>query len=338
MVIPVSRSTSIPTHAAAPAFGPARRRRLAVTTVPGVFPSWPPLRILLAVLVLLVAWCPLSAASDSDAEHPEPKAVGQVSSAAPLSDATKPDAPANPSEASTDGAARPSTATEPAKDPTGSADMATEQSEASVAIPIKGTVRFVGRRKIDLADEDQRVAVFIVGRQSDISPESLDKPYVVVTKKKQFNPRLMVVPRGATVRFPNRDPIIHNVFSVSGENRFDAGRYSRGEGATHVFTHEGLVRIYCNVHHSMSALLYVIDNPWYTYADSRGRFELPPLPEGEYTVAAVHHLAGMVRRKVVIRAGETPDLELKMSVRSFRIKPHLNKDGKPYRKRKSDRY
>ena len=46
-------------------------------------------------------------------------------------------------------------------------------------------------------------------------------------KGKEFTPHVVVVPVGGTVEFPNEDPIFHNAFSVSGENRFDLDLYKR---------------------------------------------------------------------------------------------------------------
>ena len=46
-------------------------------------------------------------------------------------------------------------------------------------------------------------------------------------KGKEFRPRVVAVAAGGTVDFPNEDPIFHNVFSVSGENRFDLDLYKK---------------------------------------------------------------------------------------------------------------
>ena len=43
-----------------------------------------------------------------------------------------------------------------------------------------------------------------------------------------FVPRVLAVQVGTTVDFPNRDPIYHNVFSVSPAKRFDLGKYPQG--------------------------------------------------------------------------------------------------------------
>ncbi|MGH7675760.1 MAG: hypothetical protein ACREMV_10870, partial [Gemmatimonadales bacterium] len=49
----------------------------------------------------------------------------------------------------------------------------------------------------------------------------------VAIDDKLYVPRVLVVPVGATVRFPNHDPFRHNVFSVSEPNQFDLGLYGR---------------------------------------------------------------------------------------------------------------
>jgi plastocyanin len=78
------------------------------------------------------------------------------------------------------------------------------------------------------------------------------EPYVMGTQRKQFMPRILPITVGSEVRFPNRDPILHNAFSTSKDNAFDVGLYGSGEEQTVTFGHAGYVRVYCNVHHSMS--------------------------------------------------------------------------------------
>ncbi len=203
---------------------------------------------------------------------------------------------------------------------------------------VRGEVVFTGRsrRKLDTAEE--AVGIVIYDHESTIPSETVQGDYSIVTKDKTFNPVLLLVPRGATVQFPNMDPIIHNVFSVSKGNKFDAGRYSKAEGARYTFMNEGLVRVYCNVHHSMNAMIYVAANPHFTYADEDGNFELKGLSDGTYTLAAIHKLSGLTKTELVVRDGRAEPVTLELKVRSLRLKPHLNKEGKPYEKRKGERY
>ena len=85
-------------------------------------------------------------------------------------------------------------------------------------------------------------------------------------KGKAFLPRVTVVPVGSTVDFPNEDPIFHNVFSVSGENRFDLDLYKRPKSGSWTFQAPGLVRVYCNIHPQMSGVVLVRDNAYFVHA------------------------------------------------------------------------
>src|SRR5438552_14021702 len=69
----------------------------------------------------------------------------------------------------------------------------------------------------------------------------------IAINDKEFVPRVVVVPLGSTVRFPNHDPFDHNVFSGSGPDPFGLGRYGRGGAKTWTFTSPGLVRVFCDV-------------------------------------------------------------------------------------------
>jgi hypothetical protein len=52
-----------------------------------------------------------------------------------------------------------------------------------------------------------------------------DRPgtFTVTQKSKTFVPRVLAVPNGSSVSFPNEDPIFHNVFSLSTPQPFDLG-------------------------------------------------------------------------------------------------------------------
>lgn len=162
------------------------------------------------------------------------------------------------------------------------------------------------------------------------------EPAIMTTRRKQFVPRILAVSQGTTVRFPNEDPILHNVFSTSTENAFDVGQYGKGEGKSHLFNQVGLVRVYCNVHHSMYGFVLVLDTPFHGRPDAQGRFELTGLPSGEGELIVFHDRAPPLRQKVVV--GETGDLKLKLDLSKRKVPPHANKFGKPYQRTPNGNY
>jgi plastocyanin len=150
------------------------------------------------------------------------------------------------------------------------------------------------------------------------------------TSKKEFSPHVLVVPVGSTVSFPNHDPFNHNVFSLSEENPFDLGLYGRDEVRSVRFERPGLVRVYCNVHAQMSALVVVRDTPWYAQPASDGSFTLGPVPPGSYALHAWHERAPELTRPLEVTADGVEQLAVELDARGFQFKPHLNKHGQPY--------
>ena len=97
---------------------------------------------------------------------------------------------------------------------------------------------------------------------------------------KRFQPRVVAVPKNTTVEFPNADPIYHNVFSVSGANRFDLGLYRSGATKPKTFEEAGLVRVYCNIHPQMVGFVMVVDSDYVAVTPPGGGFEIAERARG----------------------------------------------------------
>ena len=120
------------------------------------------------------------------------------------------------------------------------------------------------------------------------APKPKPGTFTIDTRSKGFSPSLLVVPQGSTVRFPNRDTILHNVFSRTPGSTFDFGHYGPGESKQVVFNKPGLVIVNCNVHHNMRADVVVLATPYYTRPDRNGRYSLTGLPAGPGTLVFWH--------------------------------------------------
>ncbi len=80
----------------------------------------------------------------------------------------------------------------------------------------------------------------------------------VAQRNKSFVPNFLAIQCGAAVEFPNWDRFDHNVFSRSkAAPAFDLDRYSYGQSKTRVFDKVGVVQVFCNIHPSMRAIIFV---------------------------------------------------------------------------------
>jgi len=151
----------------------------------------------------------------------------------------------------------------------------------------------------------------------------------IAISDKEFVPRVVVVPVGSTVRFANRDPFDHNVFSASDSNQFDLAQYGRGEIRAQTFAHAGLVRVFCNIHPRMVAFVQVMSGRLFTQPAGDGSFVISDVPPGAYTLHVWHERSPEVTREVRVTAGAV-GVDVELDARGFRWVPHKNKYGEDY--------
>jgi hypothetical protein len=202
---------------------------------------------------------------------------------------------------------------------------------AAVASEITGQVELYTRgKKKQLSSREVANAVVYFEPERPVPLRPLPEPVPMATRDKAFEPGVLAVPKGTTVVFPNEDPILHNVFSVTPGNRFDLGLYQKGPGKSYTFDRSGLVRIFCNVHYQMIGHVLVLDTPFFTTPDAAGRFHLSGLPPGKGKLTVWHERTEAVSVPVEVpRSGVTVELEIARP----RLVPHTNKTGQPYQRR-----
>jgi plastocyanin len=130
------------------------------------------------------------------------------------------------------------------------------------------------------------------------------KQRVVEQREKQFSPRVLAVPPGSTVAFPNFDGIFHNVFSISATKKFDVGLYKDGDTREVKFEKAGIVRLGCNIHAKMASYILVVDAPHYVVVEGGKEFNFRALKPGKYKVRAwSERSAGPAESELVINPG-----------------------------------
>ncbi len=155
-------------------------------------------------------------------------------------------------------------------------------------------------------------------------------------KDKTFSPHILAVPMGTIVDFPNFDPIFHNAFSNYDGKVFDVGLYKPGTSRSVVFPKAGIVRVFCNIHETMSAVIAVLDTPYFDITKKDGSFHMTGVPGGEYRLHVFHERATSAileaaERRVTVAGTENLTVPaIAISESGYLATPHLNKFGHDY--------
>jgi plastocyanin len=164
------------------------------------------------------------------------------------------------------------------------------------------------------SDEIRNVVLYVQGAETSdaVRPASA----LMRQDDERFSPHVLPVLRGSTVEFPNADDVFHNVFSLSSARTFDLGRFPKGSAKAVTFEKSGVVQVFCHIHSDMSAVILVLDNPYYTIPSSAGRYSIDGVPPGEYTVVGWHERIKPVSRTVKVVAGRTSRLDFNIPLPS----------------------
>jgi hypothetical protein len=157
----------------------------------------------------------------------------------------------------------------------------------------------------------------------------------MLQKDKLFQPHVLAISVGSTVDLPNLDLIFHNAFSNFSGQPFDVGLYAPRTSKSVTFKHAGIVRVFCNIHASMSAIIAVLNTPWYAVTQATGKYAIGGVPPGEYQLRIFHERALPENLTFLERRITVPDNGLAMPLISisetgFIPAEHLNKYGKDY--------
>ena len=129
-------------------------------------------------------------------------------------------------------------------------------------------------------------------------------------RDERFVPHVLAITTGTWVDFPNSDMTYHNVFSLSKGNEFNLGRYASGRSRALRFDRPGIVRVFCDIHSHMNAFVLVFAHPFFDVTEVDGRYELPNVPPGTYSVIGWYEGDPRVTRPVTVTAGGWVELDL----------------------------
>ncbi len=146
---------------------------------------------------------------------------------------------------------------------------------------------------------------------------------------REFVPYLTVLQTGTVASFPNRDPILHHVYSFSPAKSFEIKLYSGRSPSSITFDKPGIVTLGCNIHDWMIGYVLVVSTPYFAKTDPAGHARLRDLPAGSYAVHAWHpqQVAAPAPVTVSLDAGASDAVSFTTDVvaRKAKYKPPLDR-------------
>jgi plastocyanin len=164
---------------------------------------------------------------------------------------------------------------------------------------------------------------------------AVSKHAQMLQKDKKFVPHIIVIQTGTIVDFPNLDPIFHNAFSNFDGKVFDVALYPPGSSRSVRFDRPGIVRVFCNIHPQMSAIIVVVNSPYFAISDEAGDYRINNVASGSYRVNFFHERAtpetlDKLATNVVVNSEPLALAEMKISEAGYLPVAHKNKYGQDY--------
>lgn len=143
------------------------------------------------------------------------------------------------------------------------------------------------------------------------------EPVVVDQKGCKYEPHVFGVRVGQRVEILNSDRTYHNVHAMPRTNdEFNLGMPLQGMKLEQVFTAPEVgVPLKCDVHGWMTSYAGIVEHPYFAVTGADGRFTLPGLPPGTYTIEAWHETLGTRTRQITIEPTGTAEVALTFAQR-----------------------
>lgn len=137
-------------------------------------------------------------------------------------------------------------------------------------------------------------------------------PVILDQKGCQYIPHVFGVQVGQPIEILNSDPTLHNIHATPKTNsEFNTAQPIQGMKTIHTFTAKEesvVVPFKCDVHGWMTSYGGIVAHPYFAVTDAAGRFSLPDLPPGTYTIEAWHEKLGTRTQQITIAPKQSADV------------------------------
>ncbi len=126
------------------------------------------------------------------------------------------------------------------------------------------------------------------------------KTFEIDQKGMEFDPHIVLLAVGDSVKFHNHDKVDHNVKSPEGN--YDLGSWGTGATKEHKFDTEGVFSQVCKIHPEMLAYVFVGQNRAAALVDDKGNFTITGVPPGTYELEVWNPKLKAPGQKVTVAA------------------------------------
>jgi len=151
----------------------------------------------------------------------------------------------------------------------------------------------------------RNVVVYISGGSMDQVPVS---PNAVVYDQQgcHYTTHVLAFRVGQEVKISNSDPFSHNIHPIAKINReWNKIQPPGTPPFSYAYDREEFIPVKCNIHPWMQGYFAVLRTSHFAVTGDDGRFTLPDLPPGHYTITAWHEIYGTQIQEVTITGGDS---------------------------------
>jgi plastocyanin len=146
---------------------------------------------------------------------------------------------------------------------------------------------------------------------------------------RKYVPHVLPVLVGTAVTFPNKDQIDHHLYSNSPAKPFERPLYKGTRVKPVEFNKIGVIRLGCDIHPAMSAIVLALQNPYFAKTDPQGKYTIENVTPGSYKLAVWHEFSSvrLADTVKVLEVGESQPISVNHTLAMTAPKRRLEKLG-----------
>ena len=151
----------------------------------------------------------------------------------------------------------------------------------------------------------QNAVLFLADIKKGKAQEKLAKNPVLDQKNCEYHPHAQIIPVGSTLDITNSDDVLHNIKTEGGsKTSFNIAQPKFKRKIERKLDTPDMVKVQCDVHGWMHAVLAVAEHPYYALTDASGSFKIADIPPGKYTLKIWHEKLGEQTQEVTVNEKE----------------------------------